>query len=105
MNNITVLIYNIHEDIVHKKTGLVMKNGTIRVDHLRGIIPGDSYRIVAIIPGYLPRQSINILIARTSKIRLKRFLPLDFNRDGTFNAADVPAIFRYSPAQLRNLFI
>ncbi len=75
-----------------------MKNGVVRAAGLTNIIPGNPYRVVTLVHGYLPRQIIGALNAGHTVIYPNRFLPLDFNNDGTFTFADMIALIRVSPA-------
>ena len=95
-SDITVLLYD-NNAILQKFTGLAMHNGVVTTSGLTNIIPGNPYRIVTLVPGYLPRQTITMLGSQVSRIYPSRFLPLDFNNDGAFTFADVLALIRFSP--------
>jgi len=95
-SNISVLIYD-KDTVLQKFTGLTMKNGTITVERLMNIIPGLPYRVVILVPGYLPRQVIDEMSAANTIIYPGRFLPLDFNGDGAFTLADLESLIRFPP--------
>lgn len=95
-NDITVLVYD-ENTLVHKFTGLTIKNELVDVSGLTDIIPGNSYRIVTLVPYYLPRQTTKILTSETTPISFQRFLPLDFNNDGAFTVSDILSLLRNRP--------
>lgn len=103
-NDVTVLVYDSNK-LLHKFAGLSMTDGTVRVDGLTGIIPGHSYRVVLLVPYYLPRQVIVPLESTHTNVRMKRLLPLDFNRDGTFTLVDVWALITRAPRDMIGLFV
>jgi hypothetical protein len=95
-SDITVLLYD-KNTLLQKFTGLPMKNGVVTAEGLTNIIPGNPYRVVTLVRGYLPRQTITALGSRITTVYPNRFLPLDFNNDGAFTIADVIALMRISP--------
>jgi len=95
-SDVTVLVYD-KNTLVQKLTGLTMKDGVVTASGLTNIIPGNPYRVVTLVHGYLPRQTITALGPRVTTLYPNRFLPLDFNNDGTFTFADVLALARMSP--------
>ncbi|MEK7141679.1 MAG: hypothetical protein AAB800_04010 [Patescibacteria group bacterium] len=101
--DVQVLIYD-KDFLIQKIVGLTMTKGQVLVPGLTNIIPGGEYRIVVLVPQYLPRQYIGILGSTLTKISVKRFLPLDVNEDGTFSLADFVALIRSSPKTILSLF-
>jgi hypothetical protein len=95
-SDVTVLLYD-GNTLLQKFTGLTMKDGVVTVSGLTNIIPGKPYRVVTLVHGYLPRQLITALGSKITTIYPNRFLPLDFNGDGTFTLADIIALVRVSP--------
>ena len=102
--DVQVLIYD-KDFLIQKIVGLTMTKGQVLVPGLTNIIPGGEYRIVVLVPQYLPRQYIGILGSTLTKISVKRFLPLDVNEDGTFSLADLVALIRSSPKTILSLFL
>lgn len=102
--DVQILIYDKHT-LVQKFTGLAMVNGKILVSGLTNIVPGSEYRIVLLVPKYLPRQYIGVLGEKLTTIAIKRLLPLDFNEDGAFTMADIIALVRFPPKAILQLFI
>jgi hypothetical protein len=94
--DVTVLLYD-KNTLLQKFTGLTMKNGVVRATGLTNIIPGNPYRVVTLVHGYLPRQTITALGSKITTVYPSRFLPLDFNNDGAFTLADFMALVRVSP--------
>lgn len=95
-NDVTVLVYD-GDTLIHKFTGLAVVNGHVEVDGLTDIIPGNRYRVVTIVPFYLPRQTILPLTSDTTALSFKRFLPFDLNRDGTLNVSDLVTLAKSKP--------
>ena len=95
-SDVTVLLYD-NQTLLQKFTGLSMKNGVVTAEGLTNIIPGNPYRVVTLVHGYLPRQTITALGPKITALYPNRFLPLDFNNDGAFTATDILALMRVSP--------
>lgn len=72
--DVTVLVYD-HETLLHTFSGLKVQKGTVNVDGLTSVVPGRKYRIVLLVPSYVPRQKIAELSATTTTIRMPRLLP------------------------------
>ncbi|MEK9143141.1 MAG: hypothetical protein AAB481_00730 [Patescibacteria group bacterium] len=102
--DVQVLIYDKHT-LIQKFTGLRMIKGKILVPELTNIVPESEYRIVVLVPKYLPRQYIGILGEKLTTITIKRLLPLDFNEDGAFTMADIIALVRFPPKAILQLFV
>jgi len=95
-SNVSVLVYD-NNTLLQKFTGLSMKEGIVTARGLTNIIPGNPYRVVILVPGYLPRQVIGALQDKTTTIYPKRFLPLDFSGDGQFSWADILVGIQIAP--------
>jgi hypothetical protein len=101
---VKVIIYDKNE-IVRQIDGLSLSNGNVTVPGIANIVPGQSYRIVAIVPYYLPRQKIVPLQSSNTIITMKRMLPFDINRDGKFTPADLWLLIRSPPKDYIHLFV
>ena len=77
----TVLVYD-HLTLIHKVQGVAITHGKAVVNDLRNVIPGNTYRVVVLVPYYLPRQTIATLKPDTTPIHMPRLYPVDFNQDG-----------------------
>ncbi|MBI5732807.1 hypothetical protein HY967_02500 [Candidatus Jorgensenbacteria bacterium] len=95
-DDVSVLIYD-GGSLIHRLTSLWLKDGQVNVEGLTGIIPGNSYRVVVLVPYYLPRQVVLPLSAQTTYVSLKRFLPFDLNRDGALTASDFLDMLQLAP--------
>ncbi len=103
--NITVLLYDIHtQALLETFQDVVMINGKIQIPAIQSVIPETRYRIVALIPSYLPRQAITVLHKDSTDIVLKRFLPLDFDRDGAFTLHDLYTLLFQKPVAIMQIF-
>lgn len=102
-NDVSVLVYD-EAKLVHKFTGLSLENGLVNVSHIDTVLPGHPYRIVLLVPYYLPRQTIVPVETPTTNIRMKRMIPIDFNRDGAFTLGDLKAMIQLKPNFIFSLF-
>lgn len=102
--NATVLVYD-HSTLIHKFSGIEIRNGTGTVTGLRNIVPDSRYRIVVLVPYYLPRQTVIRLNAASTNVRIPRMLPLDFDLDGALTLKDLLAAFKLPPHFVRSLFL
>ena len=102
-NDVQILIYD-NDMLLQKIPQLKMKMGQVLVGDLTNIIPGNEYRIVLLVPQYLPRQYIGVLGGTLTSITLKRLLPFDINEDGAFTIADLVALIGFSPKSIFSLF-
>lgn len=103
-SNVSILLYQKDNTLIHKFTGRTISDGRVTVDRITGIVPNDTYRVVVLIPNYLPRQAIVPLSDRETNVTLMRFLPLDFNGDGSLTIADLFALFKTQPNTVIPLF-
>ncbi len=99
----TVLVYD-NLTLLHKFNGLTLKGGTVEVEGLRNIIPNNNYRVVLLVPYYLPRQVIAKLGDNKTILRMPRLYPLDFDNDGKWSISDIFQMFRMKPNQIISLF-
>jgi len=102
--NATVLIYD-HHSLIHKVQGVAFVNGKATIGDLRNVVPGNTYRVVVLVPYYLPRQYIVKLAADTTMVRMPRLYPLDFDQDGAFTATDILALLKLQPNFIISLFV
>jgi hypothetical protein len=102
-SNATVLLYD-GNDLIHKFTDLSISEGEVTVSEIPGIIPGKKYRIVLLVPSYLPRQSIVTIQDKQTVITMKRLYPFDMNKDGALTFADLESLLYMQPMVLFNLF-
>jgi len=100
---VTVLVYD-HLTLLHKFNGLTLKGGVVEVEGLRNIVPNSNYRVVILVPYYLPRQIIAKLGNNKTTLRMPRLYPLDFNNDGKWSISDIFQMFRMKPNQIISLF-
>ncbi|TVM02901.1 MAG: hypothetical protein CV087_08010 [Candidatus Brocadia sp. WS118] len=103
-NDVTVLVYD-ETRLIHKFTGMALKDGSVTVDRVNNIVPGRTYRTVILVPYYLPRQVIGPLDIPKTEITMKRMIPIDFNQDGTFTLEDLSAMIQLKPNFIAALFV
>ena len=99
-----VLVYD-GGTLIHKFTGLQMSDGVVRASGLNNIVPGKRYRVVLLVPSYLPRQAILTLGAKETIVSMKRLYPFDINKDGKFSAGDIWTLLTKQPHNMINLFV
>lgn len=102
-NDVTVLVYD-GDTLIHKFTGLTVTDGALHVPNLTDIIPVNPYRVVVLVPYYLPRQIITPLESDVTTISLKRLLPFDINNDGAFTLTDIVSLLTKKPHDILPLF-
>jgi len=95
--NATVLIYSQNNELLHKFTNLTVTDNALTITGLYNMVPGSTYRLVMLVPRYLPRQAHIVLGEGTTNATLRRFLPLDFNGDGMLSIEDLPALLFTTP--------
>lgn len=103
-SNATILIYD-NNTLLHKVQGVSFKNGKVVVGELRNVVPGNKYRIVSLVPYYLPSQRISTVKADGTLVDLPRFYPLDFDLDGALTIWDLFAVVKMQPNFITSLFI
>lgn len=96
-NNAAILIYDINDELLHKFTGVTIKNNEASITGLYNMIPGKKYRLVLLVPYYLPGQALIMIKEGKTNVALKRFLPLDFNGDGALTYLDFIALLKSKP--------
>lgn len=102
--NATVLIYD-NDNLIHKIHGVTIKNGVGTVENLTNIIPNNSYRVVLLVPQYLPRQQIANIQEEGSTFTIPRMYPFDFNKDGALTLEDFWTMVTLPPRDILRLFI
>ncbi|MCX8009023.1 MAG: hypothetical protein N3A54_04980, partial [Patescibacteria group bacterium] len=99
----SVLIYD-GENILYEFKNLPLKNGEIVTPGVLNITPHANYRIVTLIPYYLPRQTIQTIEDPVTIVKHKRFLPLDTNRNNQFDIGDIQKLLQEKPAIVLSRF-
>jgi hypothetical protein len=103
-SNAAVLVYD-GDTLIHKYTGLIMTHGSVTASGLSNVVPGKKYRVVLLVPSYLPRQSIVPLGANETVVAMKRFYPFDLDKDGKFTPHDIWTLLTNPPHNMLNLFV
>jgi len=103
-DHVLVLFYDHQDQLLHKFQDLTVVDGSVSLTGLYNMIPGKSYRVVVVAPYYLPRQQIITLKEGRVTASVKRLLPFDFNKDGTLNILDLPALLFTKPNEVFSRF-
>jgi hypothetical protein len=103
--NVTLLIYDNQEFLIHKITGLSLHSHNLLINNLHNIIPGHKYRIVLLVPNYLPRQTVVKITDSQNNLGLSRLYPLDLDGNGKFTINDVWMMITKSPYHILSLSI
>jgi hypothetical protein len=88
-SNAEIQIYDKSEKLVFKKSGIDIKNSIGKVSEIRNIYNGGKYRVVILVPYYLPRQNYLVFKKDKNEIKFKKMYPLDFDADGNFDFKDL----------------
>lgn len=101
--NVKVLLYK-KDQLIHEFPGQTLVNGRITIKGISDIVPGKKYRVVAVVPTYLPRQVMSVIGEGTTTVHLPRFLPLDFDNDGAFTWNDILTLLSTPPHAVLSRF-
>lgn len=99
----TVLVYDIDNTLLHKFTNVPIQKGFMNITGLYQVIPGRQYRIVVLVPYYLPRQEYITMNEQKNTWVFRRLYPFDFNKDGAFTLRDILSMFLLSPKKVFDL--
>ncbi len=94
-----VLVYD-GNNLLQEFNNLSLDHGIVSTPGILSIIPGQFYRIVTIVPYYLPRQSIQQIGDQITVITNNRFLPLDVNNDQQWTYKDFTDLLRHKPSEI-----
>lgn len=95
-------VFDEFNQLVYKKSSVDIREGSGTVFDIENIALQKSYRIVLLVPHYLPRQATVSFEKGQNNVSFKPMLPLDFNGDGTFSGADIWYLF-HNPNLVRIL--
>ena len=100
-----VRIFDSHDMMILEFKNTEIKDGRIRIGEMKGIIPGNTYKISVNVPYYLPRVSGFELTPRKTVVILDRLWPLDFDNNGKLNFADLRSVLALPALMIWKLFI
>lgn len=100
LDGLTILIYNKYDELIHKFTNVHIEDRHATIAELYDVIPEEQYRIVAVYPYHLPRQTIAVLHATDTLVQIPRMLPIDFSNDGKLSIDDLYAMLKMSPYEV-----
>ncbi len=101
----TVLLYDEKDTLLHKFTDVPIQNNHLIITGLYQVTPGQLYRVVVLVPYYLPRQAIVTMQKKNNTWLVERLYPFDFNRDGKLSIEDIPALLYLKPMDVFTLFL
>ena len=101
----TVLVYDMKNTLLHKFSVVPVQNGKMTITGLYEIVPEQKYRVVILVPYYLPRQEIVTMKSKQNTWTFKRLYPFDFNRDGKLTVSDVFVMVVYPPFSIFRIFL
>jgi hypothetical protein len=84
-----VQIFDNKEQLVYKVSRVSVEQGVGSVGQIKNIALDRKYRVVILKPYYLPRQTFVTFQRGANKVVFERMIPIDFNKDGTFNFSDI----------------
>lgn len=88
-NDFELQIFDEKEELVFKKNNVEVEHASGSINGIRNIALDRKYRVVILKPYYLPRQTFVKFTQGKNQITFKQMLPLDFNKDGTFDLTDI----------------
>ena len=100
---VKVLVYQGNR-LIHEFPRQSLVGGAVTVSGVTDIIPGQPYRVVLVVPSYLPRQKILPLSEGITLASLPRLLPLDTDEDGALTTNDILLLLKLPPAVVMNRF-
>jgi hypothetical protein len=100
-----VLLYSKTHELLAKYSDQTISRGILSISSIKNIVPGEEYRVVVLVPYYLPRQSIVKFSSTTTNMTMKRHFPLDFNGDGKLSVSDIFALLKEQPHTIIGRFI
>lgn len=86
-------IFDKDEKLVYRKKDLKITLGSVIIDELPNVVPGNTYRFVLLKPYYLPRQVMVQVLNGENTVEFDQLLPLDMNNDGALTLGDVQGLF------------
>ncbi len=89
-------IFDTHQQLVFKKSGLSVRNHIGYVSEVQNIILGKQYRVVILKPYYLPRQKLITFTRGSNTVLFRSMYPLDFSKDGKLGIDDLITLLRNS---------
>jgi hypothetical protein len=101
----SVLVYDMENTLLHKFTDIPVDHGTLNVTGLYQVVPGNKYRVVVLVPYFLPRQAIITMRQEGNNWTFKRLYPFDFNRDGKLTIADTIALLLMPPKNVLRILM
>ncbi|MBI2051345.1 hypothetical protein HYT33_01140 [Candidatus Roizmanbacteria bacterium] len=87
-------IFDKREQLVLKKSNVKIKGGVGALNAVQNVYLGEDFRVVILTQNYLPRQGFITFKEGENAIVFERMLPLDFDRDGNFDLADIGALLK-----------
>lgn len=95
----SVLIYD-GDTVLYEFKDLPVNNGIIVTPGVLDIVPERSYRIVTLIPYYLPRQVIQQINDQVTFVTNNRFFPFDTNNNQQLDPGDIVSLLTSPPATI-----
>lgn len=86
---VAIELFDKDENLVYVRDNVFVVNGIFSIDNIENVIIGDTYRMVVLKEGYLPRQYIFALQQKERALMFKPLLPLDNNKNGKFDIFDI----------------
>jgi hypothetical protein len=88
-NSFQAEVYDSVERLIYKKNNIAGDKGQIKLKKVKNVAIGETYRVVLLKKGYLPRQQYLKIKKNGNVVRFEQHLPLDWNGDGKFSITDL----------------
>ncbi len=89
VNGFQAEVYDSVERLVYKRSNLEGISGQIQLKRVKNVAIGETYRVVLLKKGYLPRQQYLTVSKTGNLVKFERHLPVDWNGDGKLSLADL----------------
>ena len=86
-------VFDEKEELVFRRKDVSVSEGEGIIEAVRNVTFGETYRIVLLHPGYLPRQIYITFNEGENQVTFESMWPLDFDNSGGLTWGDFPALF------------
>ena len=84
----TIQVIDASGQLLYEEKDVSFKEGHGLISHVKGVLLGQTYKVVALVDFYLPREQ-NIIVESDNTVVFEMLIPGDANNDGKFTIEDV----------------
>lgn len=93
-NQFELQVFDEKEELVFRRKDVTVSDGIGEIEAIRNVAFGETYRVVILHPGYLPRQVFITFNEGENLVEFERMWPFDFDNSGGLTWGDFPALFQ-----------